>query len=301
MSDYVAIAPGDYEVSVNLAAVEGEDAGAIEVPADALDTFAGEYYTIMLMGVVPPDEGAADEGGFFEWLSGLFTADDDRFTLRAMVMSDLTQFGVAEGEAEVRIVHAAPGTEAVDLVLVRDDDVDVVLNVGYGDVSGFEAIPADAGTLELRVAGSEAAILDLSDQQLEGGTSNTLLLIGTPVEEVPLEVIVAPNPVASTTAVTPAAPGAVAPAIATDRTWLRDSINELEARLAAIEERLRNLADVEGAEEDVNAALQEVAEAMALLNDARDQMAAQPASMPATEPAPATDEPETTDPDGDGN
>lgn len=41
MSDYVPIAPGDYVIAIDLAVVEGERAGGVAVPADALTTLAG--------------------------------------------------------------------------------------------------------------------------------------------------------------------------------------------------------------------------------------------------------------------
>jgi len=303
LTDYVAVPAVGYDVAVNLAVVEGEEAGGVEVPADALDTFAGEYYTIVLMGVVRPAEDA-EETGFLDWLQGLFTDADDQFALRALVISDLTQFAVDENEAEVRIVHVAPGTEAVDLVVVDAEGANVVHSVGYGDVSGFDRL-VPTGTMELRVAGSEAPILDLSDQQVDSGASSTIFLIGTPVEAVPLEVVVAQNPVI-TTATAPGAPGAVPgapaavpPAVSTEQTWMRDSLNEIEARLANIEERLRALAEGNGTEEDVTAALDQVAEAMALIDDARDQMAAQPGPAPVVVPPAETTDP--AEPDGDGN
>lgn len=301
MSDYVEVAPGSFEVTVNLATVEGEEAGGVEVPADTLDTSIGEYYTIVLMGVVRPDEDAQEDGGFFDWVQGLFNTDDDRFALRAMVINDLTQYAIAEDETEVRIVHAAPGTDAVDLVVANSEGANVIHSVGYGEVSGFDRLmPAD-GAMELRVAGSEAVILDLADQQLETGTSSTIYLLGTPVEEVPLEIVVSQNPVISTAVGVPATPGAVPPAVSVDHTWLRDSINEIDARLAAIEGHLRNIADVEGAQEDVDAALDEVAEAMALLNDARDHMIAQPTMPMVTEPDPAAPEDDGEAEDDAGN
>src|SRR5690606_29209926 len=103
-----------------------------------------------------------------------------------------------------------------------------------------------------------------SGQQVDTGASSTIFLIGTPAEEAPLDVVVTQNPVISTGAAAPGAPGvpgAVPASAAADQTWYRDSLNEIEARLAAIEERLRNITGVEGAQEDAEAALDEVAEA----------------------------------------
>lgn len=297
MSDYVPIPEGGYEVIVDLAVVEGEQAdGTVEVPADSLDTFAGEYYTIALIGLVQPEEG--QEGGFVEWLQGLFTNEDDAFTLRAKVINDMAPFAVNDGQAEIRLAHLAPGTEAIELVQLDDEGANSIHSVGYGEVSGFNQLDPAAGQLELRVAGSEAAILDLADLQLEPGSSQTLYLIGTPVEEVPLQPIVVPNPAQASLAATPATPGA-APVASTDMTFYRDTLNEIEARIAEIEGRLDQLLQIEGAQEEATAALEQVEEAYALLEQARDRLAAQPAAVPAVPADPAA--PASEDADGDGN
>lgn len=290
LSDYVAVPEGGYEVIIDLASVAGEEAGAVEVPADGLDTYSGEYYTIALIGLVQPEEGS--EGGFVEWLQGLFTDQDDAFTLRAMTINDMAPFVVGEGEAEIRLAHLAPGSEAVELVHVDEEGADSIHSIGYGDVSGFGQFALDGGRLELRVAGSEAVVLDLANLQLESGSSQTLFLIGTPVEEVPLQPIVARNPAASTMA---AAPGS--PAASTDMTFYREALIEIEARLAEIQSHLEQMSAVEGAQEDAAAALARVEEAFAFLEEAHDQLSAQPAAVPAV-PA---EQPAGEDQEGDGN
>src|SRR5690606_15742073 len=225
---------------------------------------------------------------------------DDAYTLRALVINDLAPFAFDDTQAEVRLAHLAPGSEAVELVQVTGDGANTIHSVGYAEVSGFgQFVPAD-GALELRVAGSEAVVLDLSDQQFDAGSSRTVFLIGTTVAEKPLEVIVVDNPAEAATAAArgvPAAPGAdpaaapvavppaANPAVAGDMTFYRDSLNEIEARLAEIEARLDGLLQVDGAEEAASAALQQLEEAMVLLNEARDRLAAQPTPVPADAPA----------------
>src|SRR5690606_9484103 len=124
------------------------------------------------------------------------------------------------------------------------------------------------------VAGSEAAILDLADIQLEAGSSQTLYLVGTPVEEVPLQPIVVENPVAAAQTAAPAAPGTPvapgAPVVSTiDMTYYRDTLTAIESRLAEIQAHLEQMQQVEGAQDESSAALERVEEAFALIEDAR--------------------------------
>lgn len=304
ISDYVPVNEGGYEVRVDLASVAGEPTDdAVEVPADNLDTFAGEYYTIALLGLVQPDEDAG-EGGFVEWLQGLFTDQDDAYTLRAMVIDDVAPFALAEGEAEIRVAHLAAGTEAVDLVQVNaEDDVNTIHSVGYGEVSGFGQLNPGEGQLELRVGGSEATLLDLADLQLEPGSSQTVYIVGTPVEEVPLQTIVVENRVASTATTAPGAPGAPAagtpvapgaPVASTDMTFYRETLAEIEARLGEIQGHLEQMQQVDEVEGEATTALERVQEAILFVQDAYNQLEAQPAAVPAVPAEPA-------DQDGDGN
>ena len=297
ISDYVPVNEGGYEVRVDLASVAGEPTDdAVEVPADNLDTFAGEYYTIALLGLVQPDEDAG-EGGFVEWLQGLFTDQDDAYTLRAMVIDDVAPFALAEGEAEIRVAHLAAGTEAVDLVQVNaEDDVNTIHSVGYGEVSGFGQLNPSEGQLELRVGGSEATLLDLADLQLEPGSSQTVYIVGTPVEEVPLQTIVVENRVASTATTAPGAPGAPAagtpvapgaPVASTDMTFYRETLAEIEARLGEIQGHLEQMQQVDEVEGEATTALERVQEAILFVQDAYNQLEAQPAAVPAVPAEPA--------------
>lgn len=303
MSEYVPVPAVGYEVAVTLAGVEAADEGAAEedeaardgvdadVPTVALDPFGGEYYTIALIGVVPPNEETQENEGFFEWLEGLFTSDDDQYTFRTLVISDGTTAAITQDEAEIRIAHLAPGTDALDLVAVRaDGEVDVLHTVGYGEVSGFaRIIPAEA-TLQLRAAGSEAVLFDLTDAELSNGRGHTVFVTGTPVEQVPLEVTVVPNPqVAVNTSGVGAVPPGAATFDATQMAMLRDSLIALEERLMAIGDRLAALEGVDGAQDEAAAAQEELNEAMDLLMAAREQVEAQPAQQPVPPAEPAGD------------
>lgn len=294
MSEYVPIQAAGYEVAVTLAGVQAADGEAAEgveadVPTVALDPFGGEYYTIALIGVVPPNEETQENEGFFEWLEGLFTSEDDQYSFRTLVISDGTTAAITQDEAEIRIAHLAPGTDAIDLVAVRSDgEVDVLHTVGYGEVSGFASIVPAEATLQLRAAGSEAVLFDLTDAEIGNGRGHTVFVTGTPVEQVPLEVMVVPNPqVAVNTSGVGAVPPGAATFDATQMAMLRDSLIALEERLLAIGDRLAALEGVEGAQDEVAAAQEELNEAMDMLMAAREQVEAQPAQQPVPPAEPA--------------
>lgn len=108
--------------------------------------------------------------------------------------------GAAVGQAEpvqtarVRLVHAAPGTAPVSLVGVvegqeQEDNV-FVSDLPFAESSSYNDLSAaGVGNYEVRLEGSKAVALDLSDISLEPGDIYTLFVIGTPTEEAPLEVL----------------------------------------------------------------------------------------------------------------
>lgn len=290
MSDYVPVLVDRYEVGISVAG-GGEEGALIEARTETVNPLVGEYYTIALVGLVNPEQAAEqEEGGFLEWLQGLFTSDDDAFAMRTLVINDGHTAGIRQDEAEVRIAHLAPGVDEVELVAVQEDgEANVLHTVGYGDVSGFGLVQPAAATLEIRAAGSEAVVLDVSDVDLSTGMGHTLFLIGTPVEQVPLELMVVSNPQAL--AGMPGAGLAVPPGAATfdasQVALFRDNFIQMEARLAAIEGHLANLSQVEGAQEEVSAAQAELEAARELLFASREQIEALPAvpSGAPTEPS----------------
>lgn len=98
--------------------------------------------------------------------------------------------------AHVRLVHAAPGTAPVSLVQTAgeaaqdDGDVSIVEDLAFSDASPYSNLePTEANSLEVRIEGSEAAILTLDDVSLISDEVYTLFVIGTPVEEAPLETL----------------------------------------------------------------------------------------------------------------
>jgi hypothetical protein len=209
MTDYVAVPAGSYEITVVLAATEESEAAATEadvaraVPAETFEASSGAYYTITLMGLMvpervgePEEQADATDEGFIAWLEGLFATENDRgeLELRVMVLDDEATAALDEDEVRVRVVHAAPGTEPVSLA-VREADADgdgfeLVQTVGYGEASGYLTVSPD-DRLEVRTQDGEAVILDLADQNLEPGMLHTIFVTGTPVEEMPIEALVA--------------------------------------------------------------------------------------------------------------
>jgi hypothetical protein len=245
VTDYVAVAAGDYDVTVNTSG------GAYQ---ENLDFSAGNYYTIAALGLVAPggleQTQAPDDGGFFGFGGG-----GDTLGFRLEVLEeDVTPLLAAQqpvappapgtaadpaaqpvdpaaqptdpptGQAvdpaaqpvdpaagptvadpsltqlvTTRLVHAAPGIAPVSLVSLAAgaaedtaQNVDVLINdVPFGDVSNYSDLdPAQLTNVELRIEESSAAALSLSDTTLEPNTVYTLFVIGTPVNDQPLEVLV---------------------------------------------------------------------------------------------------------------
>jgi uncharacterized surface protein with fasciclin (FAS1) repeats len=161
-------------------------------------TFGGNtYYTVAILGLVIPEafeeaEGEG-EGGFFDWLRNLFTgadpADHDELAIRIEVYDDDLWSNVEPGEARIRAVHAAPGTAAIDVAVVGERG-SIIGGLNFGEVSRWHTVEENLGNLEVRLAGSRAKLKSLEDVGLEAGMINTIFVIGTTVEDVPIEVVV---------------------------------------------------------------------------------------------------------------
>jgi hypothetical protein len=290
-TEYTPVLAGDYDFWVELSGVEPGAVPEGQVPAQRVTTVEGQFYTVVLIGLPIPGETTGGTG-FLEWLEGLFTPDRADLGLRLLVLDDLVTAAVPLREAEIRIVHAAPGTDTVDLVLVRGADVHHLEQVSYGNVSRFNRIVPEGAHLEVRVAGSEATLLDLGEVDLAAGMIHTVFVAGTPVEDVPLEGLVASNQWIDPLALPGVRPGVAAPVPgalpAADAAWIRDRLLEVEAWLQAAEARLVEVAEVEGADEQVQQARLEVTEARAALDEARLQLETvigPGAPLPGTTPA----------------
>lgn len=210
-TDYMNIVAGNYDVTV---VVDGQ------IVLEENFSFSGNnFYTVAAIGLVLPDEVMQEdqeEGGFFEWLGSLFTGDDpadrDELGLRLEVYDDDLFVNLEPQETRIRAVHAAPGTAPVDIA-VQNERGAIIGGLGFGEASRYHNIDEAVGAIELRLAGSRALVLDLADIDLQQGQINTLFIVGTALEDAPIEVVVFSDPVMMMTT-DPAAPAdpAAAPA-----------------------------------------------------------------------------------------
>ncbi len=173
----------------------------------------------------------------------------------------------------------------------------MLATVDHADVSGYTSIDPEEGTLQVRAAGSELVIVDLAEFDVARNMIHTVVVTGTPIQDVPIEALLVSNEWVDPMPVAPAAPGTVAPVAgvmtADQAEWVRDQLLAAEVWLDAAEERLLELAELGEAEELAAAARQDILEARAFLDQARFRLetAAGPGlTQPATDleaPAPA--------------
>jgi hypothetical protein len=236
MTDYVSFFEGSFELVVDL--VDDADGVPLVLP-QTLDTVRGRSYTVALVGLTTGDRTVArDDEGFLAWLEGLFTPARPELGLRALVLDDLAAVPLAPQEIHLRIVHAAPGTTGVELVHVANGAVQVLDTVGYLDVSGFHTVLPEVGRFEIRAVGSDVPIVDLGDVAFAGGRVHTVLFVGTPIEQVPLQAIVASNDWVDPRAIPPVAPTIGGLMTMGEVIWIRDLLLEVDVHLVAADGRL---------------------------------------------------------------
>ena len=193
VTPYAAVPPGNYEVVVHLAGTDDRPAAEVVLP-QPFGTVGGRSYTVAIIGLVMPEVLEDPDDGFIAWLQDLFAADPPDPSLQALVLNGVRATPVPEGETDVRLAHAAPGTDSIDLAIVHPQETAAVLEtVSFGEVSGYTTVVPTAGELELRIAGSEAAVIDLAGHELATATRYTILFTGTPIEDVPLRVLLLPE------------------------------------------------------------------------------------------------------------
>ena len=193
-TDYVEIPAGNYTVT----------AQGIEGTVEEEFSFArGSYFTLAAMGLVLPAEVQAEQqqdgeaegeggGGFVGFFQNLFgdggDGDRDRLALQFQLIEDDLTRVPNEGETLVRLVHAAPGTEPVELAVAGEQGT-LVDGVEFGDASRYASYEGPVEDLEVRLSGSRAAAFTLDTVNLESGNLNTVYVVGTPVEEAPLAIM----------------------------------------------------------------------------------------------------------------
>ncbi len=189
VTPFESIAEGTYELRVRLTEVDGEAPREHTLP-QTLSVVDGTSVTVAIIGLVAPEIFEEPEEGFLAWLQDLFTADPEDPALRALILDGTLETPVPGDEADLRIVHAAPGTERVDLVLAHANDTVAVLeSAGYAEASGYVTFRPEAGTVNIHIAGSDVSVAEVPDEDLQPGARYTIMLTGTPIEDVPLEVL----------------------------------------------------------------------------------------------------------------
>lgn len=208
---YLAVPEGEYDVSV-----ETSEGNLVET----LSFSAESYYTVAAIGLVVPEnlggETEEEEGGLFSFFGNLFGdgADSSDLELRLIAYDDEAPLATGAAQAaapgatdpadplaevvdfaRVRLIHAAPGTAPISFVNTAGgapgDEVDnLVTDLAYADASSYNDLdPNEAANLEVRVEGSEAAALTLAEGSLTPNEVYTLFVIGTPVDEAPIETL----------------------------------------------------------------------------------------------------------------
>lgn len=160
---------------------------------EMLDFAPDTAYTVALVGLALPDQSAANEEdeGFLDFVQDLLGGEEkDTLALRFLTFEERDSFPFDEGERLVRVVHASPGTDAVDVTAAGDDGREVIIGgVAFGSVSAYDAVISGFQEPGLSLSGSETIMVDLSGLSFEPGTFNTLVLTGTPLEQAPLKVL----------------------------------------------------------------------------------------------------------------
>lgn len=223
-SDYVEVAAGNYR-----ATLEGVSQGEQAVGED-VNLRAGRYYTLAAIGLVLPPDAAAEgaqqgQGGFVEWVRGLFGGNgqqQDALQLQLRLFEDELVQPTDQTQTMVRVVHAAPGTEPIALGLSGEQGT-LARDISFGQASRYAQLEGAPTGLEIRVSGSRAATIEVP-VGIEAGTVNTVYLIGTALEQAPIQTVAFSSPMLAAGAAptpteplmpAPAAPGATPPADAT--------------------------------------------------------------------------------------
>jgi hypothetical protein len=142
LGDYLDIESGSYDIDV-VPAVGGD-----AVLSTTLEFDSEMTYTVLAIN-------ALDE-------------------IEAFIMAD-EQPAVATGDARIRFVHTVPDAPAVD---VWAGDAALFENIAFGDSSAFTTIEASTYDIDVRPAGADDIVLNLSDIAFDGATSYTVVATG---------------------------------------------------------------------------------------------------------------------------
>jgi hypothetical protein len=144
-TDYVALAPGEYQVQVTPAG--GAPADAVIDASVTLE--ADTDYTVAAVGQL------AD-------IEPLVLTDDNAVP--------------AAGKAHLRVVHASPDAPAVDIAVANGPTL--VSNLAFKSAADY--LPVDAGVYDLvvRPTGTQTSALDISGFVADAGTTYTVFAVG---------------------------------------------------------------------------------------------------------------------------
>ncbi|PTL40088.1 peptidase [Alkalicoccus saliphilus] len=154
ITDYLELPAGDHEVAIFPAGEGGEGDPVIE---ETLTVEGGMNYTAAAVDTL------------------------DNLTLEAFA-DDNT---VEEGMTKIRVGHMSPGAPAVDVGLVDGDSL--FEGAEFFAVTDYLELDPDTYDLEIRAAGTEDAVLDLSGTELEADTVYSAYAVGADADE--LEVV----------------------------------------------------------------------------------------------------------------
>jgi hypothetical protein len=161
VSDYVALSPGNYSVTI---------------------TAAGDREAVVFDGTVTLEPGARTIAAAGELRPNTAT----EFELVSWA-DDATQ--PAEDEAAVSVVHLSPDAPAVDVTTA--DGAVLAENVSYPTVTNYTTVPAGNYTAQVRAAAPEndGPVVAEVDVSLEGETAYSALALGylEPAENASLE------------------------------------------------------------------------------------------------------------------
>lgn len=142
ISDYLALAPGTYVVSMVPAGMDPESTPVI---SESVTVDQGEPITVAAYG----------------------TNDD----LKTAVYEDDLE-NPADGESRIRVIQASTVADSVDIE--TSTGIPIAEGAEQGAATGYATVPAGPWTLELSGDAEGSA-----DVQLAGGTVNTLLVLDT--------------------------------------------------------------------------------------------------------------------------
>lgn len=152
---YVALEPGLYTLEVRPAGLAGPT-----LVTTTLNVITDTDYSVVVLGRQP--------------------------AIEAVALTDASE-PVVTGTAQVRLMHAAPITAALDLALTGGPVL--TGNVTFKAASGYLSLPAGAHDLELRVAGTPTAVARLPGAVLGDGSSYTVFAVGLVGENPPLTAV----------------------------------------------------------------------------------------------------------------